>query len=169
MLGVFLLTSFGLHLAWTHCSGTPLERLVINTATVRTAVALINFFTPQVAAVAVGTHISADGGGINVLNGCEGTELYIPLLAGLIALPFSMGARVVGIFAGAAVVFGLNQMRLLALFYSLRADPVLFGELHGIVTPLVLVACVLSFFLLLLRRDALRSGATLLGAKSQRQ
>lgn len=145
--------------AWTGCRGTVVERTVIESATVRTGVALINLFTPEVRARAVGASIVAQGGGINVRSGCEGTELLFPLLSGIMVVRLSWKLRAVGVLAGALLVFILNQARLLALFYSFRADPVLFGQIHGVLGPLVLVLVLIAFFLLILRVQRRHGGA----------
>jgi exosortase/archaeosortase family protein len=112
-------------------------------------VALINTLTPQVAAAARGPSILASDGGINVRNGCEGTEILFLLVAALLAYPFSWRLRLVGAVAGAAYVFLINQVRLLALFYSIRSDRALFNQLHGVIAPLVLILCTLAFFIAL--------------------
>ena len=148
-LAVFLLSFFALQLAWNHAHGTRLEHWIIDCATVRTSVALINRLTPQAAAVARGPSILAPDGGINVRNGCEGTEILFLLMAALVAYPFSWRMRLAGMAAGAVYVFLINQVRLLALFYSLRNDRTLFDQLHGTVAPLLLILCTLIFFVAL--------------------
>jgi exosortase/archaeosortase family protein len=152
-LAIFLLSFLALQLGWHEARGTRLERWVIDYATVRTGVLLINTLTPQAAAVAEGASILAPDGGINVRNGCEGTEVLFLLLAALLAYPFSWRLRLVGAVVGAAYVFIINQARLLVLFYAIRNDRLLFSELHGVVAPLVLILCTLLFFVALLSWD----------------
>jgi exosortase family protein XrtM len=143
------LSFFGLQLGWSLARGTSLERWIIDFATVRTSVTLINTLTPQAAAAARGPSILSADGGINVRNGCEGTELLFLLVAALLAYPFSWRMRLFGVVAGAAYVFLINQARLLALFYSIRNNPALFNQLHGVIAPLVLIVCMLVFFIAL--------------------
>jgi len=50
--------------------------------------------------------------------------------------------RLIGLGLGILLVFGLNQIRLVALFYAFRADPSLFDLLHGILAPIALVIAV---------------------------
>jgi len=145
-LAIFLLSFFALQLGWSQARGTPLERWVIDGATVRTSVALINTLTPGAAAVARGATIAAPDGGITVRNGCEGTEVLFLLVAALAAYPFSWRLRLVGAIGGAVYVFLINQIRLVSLFYAIRNDRTLFNQLHGVVAPLLLVLCTLVFF-----------------------
>lgn len=157
-LAIFLLTFFALQLGWSRARGTALEYWVIDSATVLTTVALINTFTPQAAAVARGPSILAPDGGINVRNGCEGTEVLFLLMAALAAYPFSWRRRMVGIVAGTAYVFVINQLRLLSLFYAIRDDRPLFDQLHGVVAPLALILLTLLFFVALRGWDLSRQG-----------
>ena len=150
---VFLLLVVAQQWAWTKARGTVIEKAVIEVATVGTAVAIINAWTPAVRASAAGARIQSPGGGINILNGCEGTEVLFLLVAALLAYPMSWRWRGIGIFTGAALVFVLNQLRVLALFYSFRTDRALFEELHGLIAPMILIVLVTGYLIMLIRWD----------------
>lgn len=51
------------------------------------------------------------------------------------------------------LVFGLNQVRLLALFYSYRENRTLFDQLHGLVMPLLLVVAAIGLFVWLVNQN----------------
>lgn len=150
---MFLLIFIGLQWGWDQSRGTTLERWFLDDVTVGTSVVAINMLTPHLAAVAQGASILATGGGINVRNGCEGTEIWFLLLAALATYPFLWRVRLIGLLAGTAFVFVINQIRLLGLFYALRNNRALFDHIHGLIAPLVLITCTISFFLILLRAD----------------
>lgn len=145
---VFLLLQAG----YSAVRGTPIERFVIDTLTVKTAAWSIRGITPDVAVEAIGTRLKAPGGGINIINGCEGTEVLFLLVAALAAAAVPWRARLGGALAGALLVFVLNQGRILALFYAYRSDKTLFDVLHGTVAPLLLIAGSGLFFLFWLQR-----------------
>jgi exosortase/archaeosortase family protein len=128
--------------------GSGLERWVIDGATVRTAATLIRWISPAIGAVADGPRIRAPGGGLNVLEGCEGTDIAFMLIAAMLVAPSSWRKRALGLALGLPLVFTLNQGRILALFYSYRHERELFELLHGAVAPLVLVGCVAGFYAL---------------------
>lgn len=128
------------------------ERLVIDTLTVKTAAWSIHTITPEVAVEAVGTRLKAPGGGINIINGCEGTEVLFLLIAAFASAQLPWRARLGGLLAGTLLVFVLNQGRILALFYAYRSDKALFDLLHGTVAPLLLIALSALFFLFWLAR-----------------
>lgn len=143
---VFVLAFLALQTLWGHAKGSALERLWIDTATVKTAVALIDLFSPEVQASAQGSRIKAPGGGINVLNGCEGTDVLFLLAAAFVAFPMPWRSRLAGLGIGLVLVFVLNEVRILALFHAFRSDRALFDLLHGLVAPIVLIAAAAAYF-----------------------
>ncbi len=145
---VFLLLQVG----YGAVRGTWVEHLVIDTMTVKTAAWSILSVTPEVAVEAFGTRLKAPGGGINIVNGCEGTEVLFLLYAAFASAALSWRARMGGALFGSLLVFVLNQGRILALFYAYRSDKALFDLLHGTVAPLLLIACSALFFLFWLQR-----------------
>lgn len=157
---LFVLSMYGLQWAWGLARGGEIERAVIDMATVRTAAVLIERLTPGLHVAAQGASLKAAGGGLNVYNGCEGTELLFLLMAALLAYPFSWRWRLIGLLAGTPLVFALNQARLLILFYSFRADRALFDPLHGLIAPLLLMMATLGFVAWLIRRDAIGRAPT---------
>jgi exosortase family protein XrtM len=144
--------------AWEQSRGTAVERLVVNQMTVSTAVALINLATPAVQSRGVDASIKAEGGGLNIRSGCEGTEVLFLLAAALAVTPGAARARWGGLVAGALVVFALNQLRVVVLFYSARHDPALFAQLHSLVAPLVMVAGTLLFYVVWVEGMRRRAG-----------
>ena len=141
-VGVFIAAFLLLQSGWSLARGTVLERVAINDATVVPAAWLVNQLTPGVHAVAVQSSVRALGGGINVLNGCEGVEVLFLLIAALLIAPITPRRRAYGLVAGALFVWLLNQGRILVLFYANRSDKELFSLLHGTVAPLVMIVLV---------------------------
>lgn len=134
--------------------GSWVERLFIDHMTVRTAAWLIAVADPALGIEAVGSRLRAPGGGINVLNGCEGADVMFLMISAMLVAPISPGRRAVGLLVGAGLVFALNQVRIVSLFYAFRSDKDLFEMLHGLVAPLVLIAAVAAFFIVWLNRAA---------------
>lgn len=131
---------------WSAARGTWLERLVVHEATVTAAAALVRLITPAIPARAVGASIKAPGGGLNILNGCEGTEVMFLLVAAFAAVRLPWRYAAAALVVGLGWVFLLNQARILTLFYTFRADRALFDPLHTAVLPVVLVALTAAYF-----------------------
>lgn len=158
MTALFVLIVATLQWGWGEARGTAVERAVIHTATVGMAVASINAMTPAVRAQAAGSRIKSPRGSINVLNGCEGTEVLFLLFAALFAYPLTWPARMIGLLGGTLLIFVANQIRLVVLFYSLQSDRALFDPLHGLVMPLILIALTIGLFVGLMNWDARERG-----------
>jgi exosortase/archaeosortase family protein len=153
----FAATFAALQFGWQALRGSAIEHAVIHHATVRPAAFLINQFTPDVHALAVEFRIHASGGGLNVLNGCDGLETLFLLTAGFVVAPLTARSRLTGFALGVFVVFIVNQVRILGLFYAYRYDHALFYPLHATVMPIAVVFCVAAFYYLWLahyRRNA---------------
>jgi exosortase/archaeosortase family protein len=145
-MGSFALLQYG----WEMARNSALERLVVHQVTVNTTATLIRLISPDIHAQPVGANIVASGGGLHVMRGCEGVEVMFVLAAALLAHPFAWRVKCAGLAGGLALIFVLNEARLLALFYSYRYSHALFDQLHGLVTPLLMMAAVVLFFLSLL-------------------
>lgn len=155
---LFLLLFGLLQWGWSAARGTTIERLVIDHATVKTAAWLIDGLDPTIGVQPSGSRLKAPGGGINILNGCEGTEVFFLLASAMLLAPLAWQFRLTGLLAGGLLVFVLNQGRVLALFYAYRLDRGLFDTLHGLVSPLLLIVATVAFFLLWLNRYAEKPG-----------
>jgi exosortase family protein XrtM len=147
----FLLSFAVLQLGWQGLRGSDVERLVINEATVRPAAFLANLLTPAAQASAVQSTLHARGGGLNIKNGCEGVEALFLLVAAFMAAPLSWQSRITGLLLGFAVVFAINQARILILFYAYRDYRSLFDLLHAAVTPIAVILLVCLYFYAWLR------------------
>jgi exosortase/archaeosortase family protein len=145
-----------LQLGWQALTGTAVHRLVVDEATVGAAVALVNTLTPSVHAVAAGTAVHAIGGGLNIINGCEGTETWFLLCAAFAVAPLKWRARALGLALGTVLVFAVNQLRILGLFYANRSDPETFNLLHAVVGPIAVIVAVACFFQVWMTHHATR-------------
>jgi exosortase family protein XrtM len=119
---------------------------VINEMTVKPAAWLIAHITPEVSVQAAGSRLVAPGGGINILNGCDGMDIVLLLIAAMLVAPIPVYWRISGMLAGSGLIYCCNQLRILALFYSYRTDKPLFSLLHGMVAPILLILVVTVFF-----------------------
>lgn len=154
LLLIFLAVFFALQYAWEMSRGSPIERAVIDHATVAPAAWLIDSLWPGQGIRAEGHRLVSPHGRLNVLNGCEGLETLFLLVAAVLAYPFPWRARLAGLLLGTLLVYGLNQARLVLLWHAFQQDRALFGLLHGTVLPLAMVAlCLLGFLWFVARHD----------------
>lgn len=146
--GIFLVV-FALLQGWysTAARDTWIERMVIDQVTVQSAASLIQSFDPGVGVQPVGSRLLAPGGGINIINGCEGIDVMFLMIAAMLVAPIAMKARLAGMVLGIMVTLALNQVRVIGLFYAYRMDRGVFDTLHGVVAPMLLIVAVAGYFL----------------------
>jgi exosortase family protein XrtM len=109
---------------------------------------VINALTPLEHVTLIGRTItSPDGSGLRVTRGCEGIEMFLLLIAAILAFPASLQRRVHGLFVGSALAYVLSLIRLILLHYILRYSPNAWQALHGLVLPLAPVVLMVLYFL----------------------
>ena len=152
----FVVTFFALQLAWEQCRDTAVETWVIDRATVRPAAWVINGIWPEQQLIAQKNSLIAARGRLNILNGCEGLETLFLLIAAFMAYPLSWKLRGIGIGLSVLLIYGVNQARIIFLWWAIQANPSWFGTLHGTVLPLILIAIAVVFFMAFLppQKDA---------------
>ncbi len=131
---------------WESARGTALERLWVQDLTVAGAAALVRVITPDVAVQAQGSRLMAPGGGVNVLQGCEGSDVVALLCAAFLVFPMGWRRRLSGLVAALLLAYALNLGRVVGLFYAFRHDAGLFDLLHTGVAPLLMVTASGLFF-----------------------
>jgi exosortase family protein XrtM len=138
---------------WQCAADTPAGRQVIEQGLVAPAAGLIDVVTPQVHVRATGRTLLASGGGINVVNGCDGMESLFLLLAAFAVAPMAWRPRIVGALLGIPIVYLVNQARIVALFYGHRGQPSLFHLFHSLVAPILMVLVIVGYYLVCIDRS----------------
>ena len=144
---LFLLLFFGLQYGYSACQGTIVEHVVLDVATVRPSAAAINLIAPDSNAQANGNRIVSPHGSLSVLNGCEGTETLFLLLAAIVAFKAPWKHKLKGAVIGTLIIYGLNQGRIIALFFAAWYDRKWFEMLHGTIAPTLIIVLSVIFFL----------------------
>ena len=146
-----------MYAALSQAWGEGLSHGLIDWATVKPAAWMARQLSGQADIVADGSHLRSISASINILYGCEGTDALMLLASAVLVAQASFPDRLIGLAAGTAFVFAINQVRVLVLFFSVQSHPAWFGPLHGLIAPLAVVVLVVVFFLGWLRwaaRDA---------------
>lgn len=141
-LAIFLMLDLGY--LWAKDNG--LKPLLIDTLTVEPSAWLLSLLmgTPV---TAQGHMLVAEGTRISVLNGCDGIEAMLMLVAAILVVGRPWLVKLAGAVAGVLLLWGLNQLRIAALFASYVHAPQWFESIHGLVGPVVIVAAAALFFL----------------------
>lgn len=147
----FLLIFVSLQAGWEWARGSLIEKFWIQHVTVRSATNFINLVTPDTRAVAQASRIVAPGVDLTVHFGGEGTDAFFMLAAAFLVVRLPARSRLIGLATGLLWVFMLNQLRISALFYALRADRNFYDLLHATAAPYLMIALAGGFLHLWLR------------------
>lgn len=132
--------------------GTSFERFVVEDVVLRPTIWLINATTPPPSVELIGRSISGDGARLHVTRGCEGIEMFLMLIAAVVAFPTTLERRAQGLLVGAALAYALSIARLVALDWTLRFSPRAWDTLHGLILPIGPIVLLALFFLRWSRR-----------------
>ncbi len=141
-LTLFMLLSLG----WASLAGGEAHFWVIERLTVAPAAQLLGWIDPALGVSAQGDQLKAKGGGLRVAGGCEGMDIALLMISGVLCADVGWRQRLLGLVAGSLLVFALNQTRVVGLFYAFRHDREQFDLLHTVVMPLVMVLLLGAFF-----------------------
>lgn len=114
----------------------------------RLSSAVINTITPKEATVSAGAAIKSGNVSMSVGWGCEGVEGIFMIVAALIAYPMRFKWKVYGALAGTGLIFSLNIIRLMALWYTFRYKPALFDIMHVYVGQTFIIFFAVLFFVM---------------------
>lgn len=135
-------------------AGRAPEVVLIEGLTVPSAAALLGWLAPELGAQARGPELAAPGGGLFVYRGCEGSELLLLWAAAMLVAPIRSVWRLPLLVAGLPLLFMLNQVRVVGLFFLHRRQPDWFAPAHDVVLPLLLVLATGALFATVCRRFA---------------
>lgn len=142
----FLALFAALDLAYLAFKEPWLKPLAIDLLTVRPAAWLAD------ALLAVPVHadrhlLVAGGWRVSVLNGCEGVDAMLLLLAAVVVAPAGWRDKLWGAGLGLLLVYLANQARIVALVWARLDIPAAFALGHGLLGPLAVTAAAGLYFL----------------------
>ena len=146
LAGIFLVVFVCLRFAYDSMRDTWLERFILDTITVKTSAELIGVVSPTALVQSQGHTLIGQFGRLTVALGCEGTESILLLVAAIVAFPATLKQKLFGALYGSAIVFVVNQIRIVGLFFTLQRRPEWFDALHGYLAPTAIIVVTAIYF-----------------------
>lgn len=125
--------------------------LLTNRLNANVASAIINLLSPEEPSVVEGSVIAGAGVRIDIMKGCEGFEVMLLLVAGILAFPRKMKYKLLGIVIGVALIYPVNLLRIVSLFYVLKLAPRHFDFAHLTLWQSIIILLVALYFLFWVR------------------
>ena len=151
-IGLFLLVYGGLHWAYQALRSSAFDPWFIHALTVSPAAALLDGLWPADLVRAIGPRLAWPGGRLTLLAGCDGFEVMSLFVAAVLVADLSWRRGLVALVLGCAVVWVLNQARIVALYWAFRYEREWFDPIHTVWGPLLLIAAVVGVYALTVSR-----------------
>jgi exosortase H (IPTLxxWG-CTERM-specific) len=146
---VFLATAFVMHAALS----LPVVQSAFldpyTAAVAAVARGLLRTFLPAI--TGTGNVLGDASFRIQVLNVCNGTDLWVLFTAAVVAFPASLRAKLLGLAVGLPVLSVINLTRIIGLYLTGRYAPRLFDTSHLFLWQVALVLVTAGLFALYLR------------------
>ncbi len=121
----------------------------LQTFNTHVSAAVINVIRPSENASAIGKTLkSVSGHSIEIAWGCEGVEGIFIVAAALLAFRMSKKRKITGILAGTFILFAINIMRIITLFFVAKYKLGLFELMHVYIGQTVTIFSGIVFFVL---------------------
>ena len=125
-----------------------LSPILTDLLTASVSAGLINLFVPGQLVATQGNTILSGGISLQIAIGCDGIEGLIIILAAVGSFPMPLRRKILGMLAGAGVVYLTNLLRVIALFFTLKRYPDLFSFVHMYVGQALIIFVCVVFFLI---------------------
>lgn len=133
-------------IAYQRLRDTQAGTWLIEHATVTPAAALIALVFPADAVLPIGPRLVWPGGRLQLLAGCDGFEVIALFVPAVLVAPVAWRRGLFMLGVGIALIWSLNQLRLLALYAAFRHWREIFDPLHTVWGPLLMLVLVSAFF-----------------------
>ena len=120
--------------------------LYIQITNARLSSAVINLITPKEETFIDGKNIKSGGFSLEIAWGCEGVEGIFLIVAALTAYSMKYKWKVYGILTGTALLYTLNIIRIIFLYYTIKYKPSMFDIIHVYVGQTFIIFLGVLFF-----------------------
>jgi len=122
---------------------------------------IIRFFSPREPVVAIANSLRSGGVALEVIRGCDGAGVAFLVTSAIATFPARASRKLVGAVAGIALIYLLNETRIIGLFYALTRYKPWFNQIHVYYAPtlMIVLGCIyFAWWVSSAKRQ--RSGAT---------
>ena len=144
---LFLLVYLLLYAVYSASMRSESSNWLINDLTVKPAAQLINLLDSSAHVKPEAHRLVSEKVHLSVLNGCEGIEAILVLIAGIVAFNAGVFQKLSGILIGSLLLYALNQLRIAVLYFTLMFNLPTFDLLHGLIGPLFIIVAACLYFL----------------------
>ncbi len=132
---LFAMSFLILYGGYRKISGETLARWVYGPLIAEPAVKLMRLCFPEQHISVIGNYVIGNGSSLEIVRGCDGAGFLFLALAAIVATGGCWQHLMLGFISAAALVYALNEARIVALYVALQCAPSWFNSLHTVVFP----------------------------------
>lgn len=111
------------------------------------AAATINTLTPDRKIRVFENKISSNKAVLNIVRGCDGSGILFMITAATLGFGARFKQTIVGLILGTALVYVVNQIRIVGIYYLIEYNRAWFPAMHTYYAPTLIVFIVAGYFL----------------------
>lgn len=111
------------------------------------AAKVINTVTPEHRVRVHENKLSSGSTVLNIVRGCDGSGVWFMLMAAVLGFGARFKATIFGLLFGTLVVYIVNQIRIVGLFYVVEHNRMWFPPVHTYYAPTLIILIIAIFFL----------------------
>lgn len=111
------------------------------------AARIVNLLDASAEARALHTEIVSSRARVEIMKGCEGSDVVLLAMAALLAFPLPWRRKLAGLALAALMIYAVNLIRIVSLYFALAYRPQWFNLLHGVIWQTLIILLVAVFFL----------------------
>lgn len=109
--------------------------------------AMINVIDPQEQAVSERNMVMSRFVRLDIVRGCDGSGVWFLIIAAIFAFPASWRNRALGALLATLLVYAVNQVRIVGLYFVVARQESWFVTVHTLIAPTLIIVIVSAFFL----------------------
>jgi exosortase family protein XrtM len=135
----FLATYFLLYLAYSTVPDTILSDHVYYYGIVCPSKTMINWISPIEHAMGAGNSLTSATVNLSIVRGCDGSGVIFILVAAIVSVRTTVKKTLLGIVGAVTLVYVLNQLRIVAVYFILSRWPLWFTPMHVYFIPTLMI------------------------------
>ena len=142
---LFFLVSYAIfHSAYFMVPDSFLRDVVFHHGIVAMSQSVIDFAAPGEHVTAVNNKLLSPKAALEVVRGCDGSGALFLILSAILAFSATVKRKFLGVVLGVALIYGLNQIRIIALYFIIAYQREWFLPIHTYFAPtlIVIISCI---------------------------
>ncbi|MGE0859306.1 MAG: exosortase family protein XrtM [Gammaproteobacteria bacterium] len=135
-----------LHVAYLQVPTSFLVEVAYRYAIVQPAAVIVAWLAPGEAVQVIDNQLRSAHAVLEIVRGCDGAGLLFLLVAAIVAVDASPGRKLAGALGGGVMVFALNELRIVGLYFIAAHHHTLFVPLHVYFIPMLEILACAAYF-----------------------